>query len=291
MSTIDGLVFREVVSVTQIQRRDREQRHPGADGGDRQLPLRARPLARGCRRAASRSSSAARSRCSSNSPPAHVALGIRRRSRRCARAGDVRGAAEAGVDERRGLRGARARRGQPRAGRDALRARGRRAGRDRRARADLRGAAVLPRSVASDRGVQLSPVLAELAQYPFARLDDWKADARARGIELIDFGMGDPREVTPAFIREAMLASVEAVSSYPRATGLPELREAIARWIDAPLRCRRRPGDRDRADARLEGGDLLVRADRARREAARRGSRARVSRLRARRALRAAARS
>jgi succinyldiaminopimelate transaminase len=78
----------------------------------------------------------------------------------------------------------------------------------------------------------LSPVLAELAQYPFARLDDWKAEARGRGIELIDFGMGDPREVTPPFIREAMLASVEAVSSYPRATGLPELRTAIAGWID-----------------------------------------------------------
>jgi succinyldiaminopimelate transaminase len=79
--------------------------------------------------------------------------------------------------------------------------------------------------------VTLSPVLAELAQYPFARLDDWKADARARGIELIDFGMGDPREVTPPFIREALLASVDPVSSYPRATGLPELRQAIARWI------------------------------------------------------------
>ncbi len=80
--------------------------------------------------------------------------------------------------------------------------------------------------------MQLSPVLADLAQYPFARLDDWKAEARARGIELIDFGMGDPREVTPPFIREALLASVDEVSSYPRATGLPELREAIAGWID-----------------------------------------------------------
>jgi acetylornithine aminotransferase len=79
--------------------------------------------------------------------------------------------------------------------------------------------------------VQLSPVLAELAQYPFARLDDWKAEARTKGVDLIDFGMGDPRERTPAFIREAMLASVDEVSSYPRATGLPELRTAIARWI------------------------------------------------------------
>jgi succinyldiaminopimelate transaminase len=44
--------------------------------------------------------------------------------------------------------------------------------------------------------------------------------------------MGDPREVTPQFIRDALVASVEAVSSYPRATGLPELREAISGWID-----------------------------------------------------------
>jgi succinyldiaminopimelate transaminase len=80
--------------------------------------------------------------------------------------------------------------------------------------------------------VQLSPVLAGLAQYPFAQLDDWKAEASARGIELIDFGMGDPRERTPAFIREALLESVEEVSSYPRATGLPELRSAVAGWID-----------------------------------------------------------
>ena len=80
--------------------------------------------------------------------------------------------------------------------------------------------------------MQLSPVLEELAQYPFSRLDEWKADAAARGIELIDFGMGDPRERTPAFIREALLASVDEVSSYPRATGLPELRSAVAGWID-----------------------------------------------------------
>ena len=80
--------------------------------------------------------------------------------------------------------------------------------------------------------MRLSPVLTELAQYPFARLDDWKAEAAAGGIELIDFGMGDPREVTPAFIREALASSIEPVSSYPRATGLPELREAISGWIE-----------------------------------------------------------
>jgi succinyldiaminopimelate transaminase len=79
--------------------------------------------------------------------------------------------------------------------------------------------------------MQLSPVLTGLEQYPFARLDDWRADARGRGIVPIDFGVGDPREVTPAFIREALVASIEERSSYPRAAGLPELREAIGAWI------------------------------------------------------------
>ena len=137
--------------------------------------------------------------------------------------------AEAGLDECGRLRGTRSRRGQLRARRNSLCPRRRRAGRDRRAGADVLRSPALSRGYGLS--VQLSPVLADLAQYPFARLDDWKADASARGIELIDFGMGDPRERTPAFIRQALLDSVDEVSSYPRAPGLPELRSAIAGWI------------------------------------------------------------
>jgi acetylornithine aminotransferase len=79
--------------------------------------------------------------------------------------------------------------------------------------------------------VQLSPLVAELAQYPFTRLDEWRADARSRGIDVIDFGVGDPREETPAFIRDALVEGMTPVSSYPRAAGLPELRAAIAAWL------------------------------------------------------------
>jgi acetylornithine aminotransferase len=80
--------------------------------------------------------------------------------------------------------------------------------------------------------MELSPLVAELGQYPFARLDQWRADARIRGIEVIDFGVGDPREPTPAFIRDALVAGMREVSSYPRAVGLPEYREAVAAWIE-----------------------------------------------------------
>ena len=79
--------------------------------------------------------------------------------------------------------------------------------------------------------MELSPLLAELAQYPFARLDEWRADARSRGIDVIDFGVGDPREPTPEFIREALMGAIPEVSSYPRAVGLPAYREAVAGWI------------------------------------------------------------
>ena len=101
-------------------------------------------------------------------------------------------------------------------------------------------------------------------------------------MDFVDFGMGEPREETPAFIREALAAAIEPLSSYPRADGLPELRAAIAAWARAPLRRRARPGPRDRPDARLQGGDLPPRAGRRRRP--RGHADARLPGLRARRA-------
>ena len=79
--------------------------------------------------------------------------------------------------------------------------------------------------------MRLSPVLTSVGTYPFVRLEEAKRRVAERGVELIDFGVGDPRERTPAIIREALLASVDETSSYPLAQGLPELREAIADWV------------------------------------------------------------
>jgi succinyldiaminopimelate transaminase len=76
----------------------------------------------------------------------------------------------------------------------------------------------------------ISPLLSSLAAYPFVRLEEAKGDAAARGIEIIDFGVGDPREPTPRLVRDALAAALGDSSRYPLAQGLPELREAIARW-------------------------------------------------------------
>jgi succinyldiaminopimelate transaminase len=79
--------------------------------------------------------------------------------------------------------------------------------------------------------VRLSPVLAGLATYPFVRLAEARARVAARGVEILDFGMGEPREETPAFIREALVEALDPLSTYPSSEGLPELRAAIAAWV------------------------------------------------------------
>jgi succinyldiaminopimelate transaminase len=69
-----------------------------------------------------------------------------------------------------------------------------------------------------------------LKPYPMLELARRKADLRARGIEVLDFGTGDPVEPTAAPIREALRAAVPEVSQYPSVQGEPALREAFAAW-------------------------------------------------------------
>jgi succinyldiaminopimelate transaminase len=78
--------------------------------------------------------------------------------------------------------------------------------------------------------VQLSPLLERVGTYPFARLDAALAAAEARGVEVIDFGMGDPSEPPEPHIAQALVDALPLTGGYPRAQGLPELRDAIAAW-------------------------------------------------------------
>ena len=80
--------------------------------------------------------------------------------------------------------------------------------------------------------VHLSPGVRTSDPYPFEELDRRKAEAIAAGRPIVDFGVGDPREETPAFIRDALKGAIGPTSSYPRAAGLPALREAIAGWVE-----------------------------------------------------------
>jgi acetylornithine aminotransferase len=78
--------------------------------------------------------------------------------------------------------------------------------------------------------MKASSALTGMRTYPFVNLTEATRRLLDRGVDVIDFGVGEPREETPAFIREALVAALEPMSTYPSADGLPELRAAIADW-------------------------------------------------------------
>lgn len=72
----------------------------------------------------------------------------------------------------------------------------------------------------------------DLPPYLFAEIDRRKRDALARGVDLIDLGIGDPDIPTPAAVVEKLIESAgkPANHRYPSSSGMPEFREAVARW-------------------------------------------------------------
>ena len=78
----------------------------------------------------------------------------------------------------------------------------------------------------------INPVLAEMAVYPFTRLEEERRRLLAAGVEVIDFGKGDPNEPTDTMIRRALVEALPERAPYPLAQGLPELREAAANWLE-----------------------------------------------------------
>jgi LL-diaminopimelate aminotransferase len=76
--------------------------------------------------------------------------------------------------------------------------------------------------------------LKQLPPYLFVEIDRAKRRLQAEGKDLIDLGVGDPDLPTPAPIIERLKAAVDdpANHRYSFSEGLPELREAIARWYD-----------------------------------------------------------
>jgi succinyldiaminopimelate transaminase len=78
--------------------------------------------------------------------------------------------------------------------------------------------------------MNVSPVLSAQGTYPFVRIEQAKRQAAEAGIEILDFGQGDPREPTDPLIRQALVEGLRERMGYPKAEGLPELREAIAGW-------------------------------------------------------------
>jgi len=77
----------------------------------------------------------------------------------------------------------------------------------------------------------LNPRLGKLQTYPFERLRELLAGVAPNpALRPIDLSIGEPKHPTPALVRDALAASLDGLSVYPRTAGLPELRQAIAAW-------------------------------------------------------------
>jgi LL-diaminopimelate aminotransferase len=74
----------------------------------------------------------------------------------------------------------------------------------------------------------------KLPPYLFAEIDRKVAQARARGADIISFGIGDPDLPTPPHIVEALVEAAHnpATHRYPSYTGLGRFRSSIAAWYE-----------------------------------------------------------
>jgi LL-diaminopimelate aminotransferase len=76
--------------------------------------------------------------------------------------------------------------------------------------------------------------ITDLPPYLFAELDKRVAKKKAEGANVVSFGIGDPDFPTPPHIVEALreAAGDPSTHHYPSYVGMPELRIAIAEWMN-----------------------------------------------------------
>ena len=76
------------------------------------------------------------------------------------------------------------------------------------------------------------PRIRRLPPYIFSITDQLKREARARGEDIIDFGMGNPDQPTPQHIVDKLVETVQRGDThrYSQSKGIPRLRKAISDW-------------------------------------------------------------
>jgi alanine-synthesizing transaminase len=76
------------------------------------------------------------------------------------------------------------------------------------------------------------PRIRRLPPYVFNIVNELKADARRRGEDIIDFGMGNPDKPAPQHIVDKLVeaAQREDTHRYSLSKGIPRLRRAICNW-------------------------------------------------------------
>lgn len=78
------------------------------------------------------------------------------------------------------------------------------------------------------------PRIKRLPPYVFNTMTQLKMEARARGEDIIDFGMGNPDQPTPPHIVDKLIEAVQRPDThrYSMSKGIPRLRRAMASWYE-----------------------------------------------------------
>jgi len=82
--------------------------------------------------------------------------------------------------------------------------------------------------------IKPSDKVLNLDKYIFVELDELKQEARSRGIDLIDLGIGNPDGETPKYIVKETIKSIKNPKShgYPDFRGKDEFQVTIKEWMD-----------------------------------------------------------
>jgi len=80
--------------------------------------------------------------------------------------------------------------------------------------------------------MKLTERIKKIPPYLFAQIDVKKAEARAKGINIVDLGIGDPDLPTPDYILDAMSQAIRdpKTHDYPPYEGTLDFRKAVADW-------------------------------------------------------------
>lgn len=79
----------------------------------------------------------------------------------------------------------------------------------------------------------MNPDLEKLHPYPFEKLAQLKAAVNPpANLRHIALSIGEPKHSPPAFVLQTLTDNLAKFSHYPSTKGLPELREAIAAWVN-----------------------------------------------------------
>ena len=82
--------------------------------------------------------------------------------------------------------------------------------------------------------MRLARRIQNLSPYLFVEISKKIAEKRAKGEDVISFGIGDPDIPTPSHIIESLCRAAREPANhrYPETEGLPELRQAISDWYE-----------------------------------------------------------